>query len=73
MVDPQRRPLVDLVEADETMIPLRSKHDPAGGGRGRSTVGKVLVAGAVELSPDGHPRRIRLAHHRGELAHRQKG
>ena len=61
MIDPQRRPLADLVEADETTIPLRSKHDPPSGGRGRSPVGKVLVAGAVELSPDGHPRRIRLA------------
>lgn len=63
MVDPERRLLQDLVEIDETDIPLRSKHDPIdrGRGRGRSAVGKMLVAGAVELSPAGEPRRIRLA------------
>jgi transposase-like protein len=32
----------------------------AGLGR-RSAVGKMLLAGAVERSPEGHPRRIRLA------------
>jgi predicted RNA-binding Zn-ribbon protein involved in translation (DUF1610 family) len=63
MVDPDRQLLQDLVEVDETEIPLRSKHDPLahGRGRGRSAVGKMPVAGAVELSPEGEPRRIRLA------------
>jgi len=63
MVDPDRQLLQDLVEIDETDIPLRRKHDPLdhGRGRGRSAVGKMLVAGAVELSPEGEPRRIRLA------------
>lgn len=61
MVDPDRSLLDDLVEVDETGIPLRRKDDPPEGGRGRSALGKMLVAGAVELSPAGQPRRIRLA------------
>ncbi len=61
MVDPDRSLLEDLVEVDETDIPLRRKDDPPAGGGGRSAVGKMLVAGAVELSPEGQPRRIRLA------------
>lgn len=61
MVDPDRSPLEDVVEVDETDIPLRRRNDPPAGGQGRSPVGKMLVAGAVELSPGGHPRRIRLA------------
>jgi predicted RNA-binding Zn-ribbon protein involved in translation (DUF1610 family) len=61
MVDPDRSLLEDLVEVDETGIPLRRKDDPPASGRGRSAVGKMLVAGAVELSPEGQPRRIRLA------------
>jgi hypothetical protein len=61
MVDPDRSPLEDVVEVDETDIPLRRKDDPPAGGQGRSPVGKMLVAGAVELSAEGHPRRIRLA------------
>jgi transposase-like protein len=61
MVDPDRSLLEDLVEVDETDIPLRRKDDPPAGGRGRSAVGKMLVAGAVEPSPEGQPRRIRLA------------
>ena len=61
MVDPQRQPLQDLVEVDEAEIPCRRKNDPLVGGRGRSPVGKMLVAGAVELAPEGQPRRIRLA------------
>jgi hypothetical protein len=40
-----------------------SKHDPVDRPRGgRSPVGKIFVVGAVELSEDGHPRRIRLEH-----------
>jgi hypothetical protein len=61
MVDLDRRLLQDLVEVDETDIPLRRKHNPLDHGRGRSAVGKMPVAGAVELSPEGEPRRIRLA------------
>lgn len=61
MVDPARQLLQDVVEIDETEIPLRSKPDPIDGGRGRSAVAKMLVAGAVELSPEAQPRRIRLA------------
>jgi hypothetical protein len=61
MVDPDRSLLEDLVEVDESDIPYRTKADPIAGGQGRSAVGKLHFIGAVELSPDGHPRRIRLA------------
>jgi transposase-like protein len=60
MVDPDRTPLLDLVEVDETEIPYRTKDDPVAGGQGRSHVGKLLVIGAIELSEEGQPRRIRL-------------
>jgi len=60
MVDPDRSPLADFAEVDETEIPYRTKDDPVNGGQGRSHVGKLLVIGAIELSEDGHPRRIRL-------------
>jgi hypothetical protein len=60
MVDPGRFLLADLVEVDESEIPYRTKDDPVAGGQGRSHVGKLLVIGAVELSPEGQPRRIRL-------------
>lgn len=59
MVDPDRGPLQDFVEIDETE--LRRKIDPVTGLGCRSVVGKMLLAGAVELSPEGMPRRIRLA------------
>lgn len=63
MVDPDRSLLQDLVEIDETEMPFRSKHDPVDRPKGgRSPVGKIFVVGAVELSEDGQPRRIRLAH-----------
>lgn len=61
MVDPGRSLLEGVVEIDETEIPLRRKDDPPAGGQGRSSQGKMFVAGAVELSPEGQPRRIRLA------------
>jgi transposase-like protein/Zn ribbon nucleic-acid-binding protein len=61
MVDPDRSFLDDLVEVDESDIPYRTKNDPIAGGQGRSPVGKLHFIGAIELSPDGHPRRIRLA------------
>jgi hypothetical protein len=59
MVDPDREPLCGLVEADETLIPFRTKNDPIVVPAGRSGVGKMLVAGAVEVD-GGIPRRARL-------------
>ena len=59
MVDPAREPLGGLVEADETIIPFRTKNDPVVIPAGRSGVGKMLVAGAVEVD-GGKPRRARL-------------
>lgn len=61
MIDPDRSLLEGVVEIDETGIPLRRNDDPPAGGQGRSPMGKMLLAGAVELSPEGRPRRIRLA------------
>jgi transposase-like protein len=61
MVDPDRTFLEDLVEVDESDIPYRTKDDPIAGGQGRSAIGKLHIIGAVELSPEGRPRRIRLA------------
>src|SRR5467141_3028943 len=58
MVNPQREPLCGVVEADETIIPFRTKEDPVVVPAGRSGVGKMLVAGAVELD-GGMPRRAR--------------
>ena len=60
MVDPDRRPLVGLLEVDETSLNHRSKHEDVAGGQGRSQLGKVPVIGAVEVI-DAHPGRIRLA------------
>ena len=59
MVNPERAPLCGVVEADETIIPFRTKNDPIVLPAGRSGVGKMLVAGAVEVD-DGKPRRARL-------------
>src|SRR5260370_37534179 len=59
MVSPDRSLLQAMVETDETEVPLRSKHDPIKS-YGIPNVGKLLIIGAVELSPDGHPRRVRL-------------
>ena len=61
MVDPDRSLLEDLIELDEATLPFRTAKDPATGGQGRSPQGKMRIAGAVELSPEGEPRRIRLA------------
>ena len=61
MVDPDRSLLEDLIEIDEATLPFRTARDPATGGQGRSPQGKMRIAGAVELSPEGEPRRIRLA------------
>ena len=63
MVNPDCNPLKDLVEIDETEMPFRSRHDPEDRPKGgRSPVGKMFVVCAVELSSDGHPRRIRMKH-----------
>jgi hypothetical protein len=59
MVNPEREPLCGVVEADETIIPCRTKDDPIVPPAGRSGVGKMLVAGAVEVDR-GAPRRARL-------------
>src|SRR6266850_4516018 len=59
MVNPEREPLSGVVEADETIIPFRTKNDPVVVPAGRSGVGKMLVAGAVEID-GGTPRRARL-------------
>ena len=40
MVNPEREPLCGLVEADETIIPFRTKDDPVVLPAGRSAVGK---------------------------------
>ena len=59
MVNPEREPLCGIVEADETIIPFRTTADPIVLPAGRSAVGKMLVAGAVEVDR-GTPRRARL-------------
>lgn len=59
MVDPNRSPLLGLVEVDETAIAYRTHDDPPAGGRGRSHAGKMLVAGAVEIVGNA-PGRVRL-------------
>src|SRR5438067_2652458 len=59
MVNPQREPLCGVVEADETIIPFRTKENPIVVPAGRGRVGKMLVAGAVEVD-GGTPRRARL-------------
>ena len=63
MVDPGRSLPQTLVEIDATEMPFRSEHNPAGGKRSvRSPVGRIFIVSAVELSGDGQPRRLRLAH-----------
>ena len=59
MVNPGREPLSRLVEADETIIPFRTKNDPIVMPAGRGGVGKMLEAGAVEID-GGKPQRARL-------------
>src|ERR1700747_1533052 len=59
MFTPHREPLCGVVEADETIIPCRTKEDPIVVPAGRSGVGKMLVAGAVEVDR-GTPGRARL-------------
>jgi hypothetical protein len=56
-------PLKDLVKIDETEMPFRSWRDPEDRPKGGlSPVGTMFVVCAVELSSDGHPRRIRMKH-----------
>jgi ISXO2-like transposase domain/Transposase zinc-ribbon domain len=59
MVNPEREPLCGVVEADETIILFRTKDDPVVLPAARSRVGKMLVAGAVEVD-GGTLRRARL-------------
>ena len=61
MVDPERNPLLGLVEIDEASLPFRTKDDPPTGGQGRSHDGKMLIVGAVELGDGNIPGRLRLA------------
>ncbi len=71
MAGPGRSLLQGIAEVDGTSVPCRDGGVEAGGGaetdgakrvagRGRSADGRILLAGAVELSEDGAPRRIRL-------------
>ncbi len=66
MVDPDRSPLQGIAEVDEASVPCRDGGGAEDGGergvagRGRGAAGRLPVAGAVELSEDGSPRRIRL-------------
>ena len=64
MVDPGRSLLQEIVEVDETEMPFRRKADPTRRPVERpaeepDSSRKIRVVGAVELSQDGHPRRIR--------------
>lgn len=61
MVDPERDLLQEIVEIDETEMPFRCQQDPVDPKSGATdTSKKIKVVGAVELSEDGYPRRIRL-------------
>ncbi len=72
MAGPDRSLLQGIAEVDGTSVPCRdgggaeagdgAETDGAkgGAGRGRGAGGRILLAGAVELSEDGAPRRIRL-------------
>ena len=50
-----------VVVGQARITAFRTVKDPTTGGQGRSRQGKMRIAGAVELSPEGEPRRIRLA------------
>ncbi len=64
MAGPGRSLLQGIAEVDGTSVPCRDGSGAAGAkgvaGRGRSADGRILLAGAVELSECGKPRRIRL-------------
>jgi len=59
MVDPDRNLLGDIVEVDETEVPLRRKTDPIAG-FGIPNVGKLLIIGGVEVFDGRVPGRLRL-------------
>ncbi len=66
-VNPDRTLLQGIAEVDEASVRCRSEtaakeapETPEKKARGRSGEGKILLAGAVELSERGEPRRIRL-------------
>jgi len=61
MVAPDRDALAGVIEVDESSIPFRTQHEPVAGGQGRSPIGKLAIAGAVEVYDDGSPGRIRLS------------
>jgi len=60
MVDPDRNPLLGLVEIDETSLPFHTGENPHAGGVGRSHVGKMLVVGSIEVGDGNTPGRLRL-------------
>ncbi len=72
MAGPDRSLLQGIAEVDGTSVPCRDGGGAEAGdgaetdgakrvaGRGRGAGGRILLAGAVELSEDGAPRRIRL-------------
>ncbi len=72
MAGPDRSLLQGIAEVDGTSVPCRDGGGAEAGdgaetdgakrvaGRGRGADGRILLAGAVELSEDGAPRRIRL-------------
>ena len=57
VIDPDRSLLEALVEIDKSDILYRTKDDPVAGGQRRSAICKLHIIGAIELSPDGLPRR----------------
>lgn len=60
MVNPDRQPLMGVVEIDETNIPYRKKTDPVDGGQGRSPIGKLVLVGAVEVVDKFYAGRMRM-------------
>ncbi len=49
-----------LSRSTKYTITFRTKNEPIGGGQGRSPIGKIAIAGAVELKDGKKPGRIRL-------------
>jgi len=61
MVGPDRSVLQEIVEVDEASMPFREGRGAEGRSKnGRNAEETMLLAGVVELSEDGKPRRIRL-------------
>ena len=61
MVDSNRSLLRGTAEVDEVSVPFWDGDGAEGvASRGRGAAGRILMAGAVELSEGGKPRRIRL-------------